>query len=84
MNKITSVEAIVPVDMQEYASENQCWECYQTSDPKGGPESVWILWIPMANRAAVCWGGDSHWTDADSPRDAYERCFGIDNKGLVN
>lgn len=60
------------------AAADEPWELYEITlyGEDGYAESgkrAEVLWLPGEQRAGVCFGGDSMWTDADSPEDAVRR-----------
>lgn len=40
---------------------------------EGWVDTCQMLWVPSAERAGMCFGGDSVWTDASSIENAVER-----------
>lgn len=67
-------------DLIDEATASHEWcrtiECYNliTENGQGLIDSVGqMIYFPDINRAAICLGGDSQWTDATSIKDAIRR-----------
>lgn len=89
MSKIKYVE---PVDLEKISATDlreeaegcstEEYSCYLV-DVDESPEKVQLLWLHGVMRAGITWGADATWTDADSPIDALERYFGINDKTVA-
>lgn len=66
---------IAPLDLREDATFTGSEYQYITAtvEDQGKRYSIQILWLPDVDRAGICTGGDSVWTDATSPEDAIRR-----------
>lgn len=66
----TQPEMIGTVDMQEAIRQHKDAECYLLH---GGRNTGTLVYIPSIGRGAVCEGGNSEWSDADSAEDLLAR-----------
>lgn len=68
-------------EMATLDAQGVAYEAYRML-PEGTSEWLEILYVPSIDRAGLAWGADAQWTDAESPEDAVERFFGINDKEM--
>ena len=84
----TDLDKISAIDLRKIAATEGGYEAYILTPvgADGYRQSVaaQMIWHAEAGRAGIAWGADADWTDAQSPEDAAERFFGINDKEMCN
>ena len=76
---ITDAEQLPP-DLRSAAGDDEAagWQACKLVGDADGPRTAYFLYLPRQRRGAVCVGGPSEWTDADSLDDLMDRWANYD------